>query len=227
MKYLTSIIRMADPRKAFRQGRRRAGNHSHIHPFVLLLLLPVMMLSFCAVQAESEADRFNSGQMEKEEYFRKVMIMPDMPDLLNISTWLECGKYQIHLISQPVLTPSTTNIKASGEKKFLIIRVGIKNTSDEPVYWLDPGSFHAQEYFLNILGQSYELYTPMSAKVAGSFTLPPFFSPIQPGAELSTVIVFEVCGDVDGWILTFSPYTRDEDGPEDSVSFTLPKVTRQ
>ena len=170
---------------------------------------------------------FGSAGAESEKEYRLTMEMPDMPALLNVGTTLECGSLSFRLMGQPVVTPSTTGLKATEDNSFLIIRAGIKNNSDEPLFWMDPDSFHAQEYYLNVLGRNYGLNTPMSAKVAGSFSVPPFFSPIRPGTELSTILVFEVCGDADGWIFTFSPYTREKTGPADTVSFTLPKVTRQ
>jgi len=185
---------------------------------LIICLIVILLCSFGAVSADM-------GITETD--YRKQMTQPDIPEVLNVGTYLDCGDLQIKLMGQPVVSVSTTGLKASGDKSFLVIRAAIKNNSDKPVKWLDPQSFHAQEYYLNIIGRSYDLSSYMSAKAAASFSLPAFFSIIQPGAELSTVIAFEVYGNVDGWVITFSPFTREAAGPDTSVSFTLPKVTRQ
>ncbi len=185
---------------------------------ITICLIVILLCSFGAASADrgiSETD------------YRKQMSNPDLPEVLNVGKYLDCGDLQIKLMAQPVVSVSATGLKASGDRSFLVTRIAIKNNSDEPVKWLTPQSFHAQEYYLNIIGHTYDLSSYMSAKVAASFSLPAFFTIIQPGAELSTVMVFEVYGDVDGWIITFSPFTREADGPEESVSFTLPKAVRQ
>lgn len=162
-----------------------------------------------------------------ETAYRAQMEMPDIPEVLNPNVWQDCGPFQIKLTGQPLVTKSTASLMPSGDKSWLVQRVSIKNNSEEPVVWLDPQSFHVQEYFLNIVGRTYDLNSYMSAKAAGSYNLPAFFTIIQPGAELSTLVAFEVYGDVDGWVMTFSPFTREAGGPAESVSFTLPKATRQ
>lgn len=162
-----------------------------------------------------------------ETEYRTNMGLPDIPEVLNVNTWLECGAFQIRLGGQPLLTKTSSGLKASGDKSFLIVRLGIKNMSEEPVVWLDPQSFNVKEYYINLTGRTYKLNSYMSAKAAQSYNLPAYFTPIQPGAELSTFAVFEVYGEVDGWVLTFSPFTRDMSEADSSIEFTLPKVTRQ
>ena len=168
-----------------------------------------------------------ADQAITETEYRKQMVMPEMPEVLNVNTWLDCGDYQIRLGAQPLVTKTTSTLPASGDKSWLIVRVGIKNVTEEPIVWLDPESFHVEEYYLNLIGATYGLNSYMSAKAAGSYNIPPFYTIIQPGAELSTFAVFEVYSEVDGWVMTFSPFTRDAEGPTESVSFTLPKATRQ
>ena len=168
-----------------------------------------------------------ADQALTENQYRSQMVMPDMPEVLNPNIWLDCGELQLRLMGQPLVTKSTSSLVASGDKSWLVQRIGIKNNGEEPIVWLDPQSFQVEEYYLNLLGRTYPLNSYMSAKGSGSYSLPPFYTIIQPGAELSTVIAFEVYGDVDGWIMTFSPFTREMDGPAESVSFTLPKATRQ
>ncbi len=185
---------------------------------IIFILLFIVLCSINTVYADKALS---------EKDYRSQMVMPDMPAVLNVGSTLDCGDYQIKLGGQPLVTKTSSKLLASGDKSWLIVRIGIKNITEEPIVWLDPESFHVEEYYLNILGRTYNMNSYMSAKAAGSYNLPPFYTVIQPGAELSTFVAFEVYGDVDGWIMTFSPFMRDEDGPTSSVSFTLPKATRQ
>ena len=185
---------------------------------LFFILIFILLCSFGAAAAD---------MAQTENQYRSEMVMPDMPEVLNPNTWLDCGDLQLRLMGQPLVTKSISSLMASGDKSWLVQRIGIMNNSEEPVIWLDPQSFRVEEYYLNLLGRTYPLNSYMSAKSAAAYSLPPFYTIIQPGAELSTVIAFEVYGDVDGWIMTFSPFTREMDGPAESFSFTLPDVTRQ
>ncbi len=186
------------------------------------ILFLFLVLALLAVSGNVYADHAVT-----ETEYRNQMDLHNIPEVLNVNSWIDCGNFQIRLMAQPVVTASTTNLKASGNQSFLVVRASIKNLSDSPVSWLEPKSFQVKEYYLDILGGTYTLNHYMSAKTAQSFNLPAFFTQIQPESELSTVLVFEVYGNVDGWVMTFSPFTRDEEKPVESVSFTLPKALRQ
>lgn len=194
--------------------------------FFISVIFILILVSF----SECFAD-----EVWSETEYRRIMDTSQMPGTIYHNTWTDCGEsFQFKIMTQPIVTPSTTGIRATGPLKrstainsFLIVRVGIKNKTDHIVSWLEPKSFSLQEFYLDIPGGTYYLNSYMSAKAADSFNLQVFFSPIQPGGELLTVLVFEVNPDVEGWIMTFSPFTREQDGPESSISFKLPKANRQ
>ena len=162
-----------------------------------------------------------------ETQYRSQMSTEFLPEPLTVNVFSDCGDYQIRILGQPLVTAATSGLNASGDKSFLILRVGIKNMTEEPIIWLDPDSFHVQEYYLDITGQTYDLNYPMSAKAAQAYNIPAFYSIIGPQQELTTMLVFEIYGEVDGWIMTFSPYTREMEGSQNEYSFTLPKFIRQ
>ncbi len=191
--------------------------------FAIAFLLAVVCFGIC----------FADESWSETEY-RRIMDTSKFPAVIYHNTWTDCGDFQFKLMAQPIVTPSTTGIKATGPLKrsttinsFLVLRVGIKNKTDHIVSWLEPKSFTVQEYYLDIPGGTYTLNSSMSGKAADSFNLPIFYSPIQPGGELATVLVFEVYGEVEGWIMTFAPFTREQEGPEHSITFRLPKPNRQ
>lgn len=184
----------------------------------LLVMILILLCTVNSVTADTAVT---------ETEYRTQKGLPDIPDVLNVNTWIDCGDFQIRLGGQPLVTKTSAGLKASGDKSFLIVRLGIKNITEEPIIWLDPQSFSVKEYYMNLLGQTYKLNSYMSAKAAQAYNLPAYFTNIQPGTELSTFAVFEVYAEVDGWVMTFNPFTRDEDKAADSVSFTLPKATRQ
>ena len=184
-------------------------------------ILVIFLILFCMVGSAAAETALT------ETEYRTQTGLPEIPEVLNVNSWLDCGSFQIRLGGQPLVTKTSSGLKASGDKSFLIVRFGIKNISEEPIVWLDPQSFSVQEYYMSLLGQTYKLNSYMSAKAAQAYNLPAFFTVIQPGAELSTCIVFEVYAEVDGWVMTFSPFTRDKNKAADSVAFTLPKATRQ
>ena len=181
--------------------------------FFILLFVPVKKI-------------FASDIMTEKEY-REQMSMDVFPDILNINTYADWEDYQIRIMGQPTVTVSTSSLRAYDDKKFLILRMGIKNISENPIVWLDPKSFHVQEYYLDFFGSTYGLNHIMSAKASQASSLPPFYSVIQPNSELLTVLVFEVYGEVDGWILTFNPFTREDEQSDNAFSFVLPKVLYQ
>ncbi len=184
-------------------------------------ILAIFLILLCMVNSVTAETALT------ETEYRTQAGLPNIPEVLNVNSWLDCGNFQIRLGGQPLVTKTSSGLKASEDKSFLIVRLGIKNISDQPLVWLDPQSFSAQEYYMNLLGQTYKLNSYMSAKAAQAYNLPAFFTVIQPGAELSTCVVFEVYAEVDGWVMTFTPFTRDENKVADSIAFTLPKATRQ
>ena len=186
--------------------------------YCLLITIFVLLFSFGIS---------NADQAMKESEYRTQMSMEAFPETITVNVPTDCGDYQIRVLGQPLVTVSTSGLHAYDDKSYLILRVGIKNNSENPVIWLDPESFQVQEYYLNIYGISYELNHYMSAKAAQAYNLPAYYSVIKPEQELSTMLVFEVYGNVDGWVFTFSPFTREMDEAEDSVSFVLPKFTKQ
>lgn len=167
-----------------------------------------------------------SAQTMTETEYRKT-IAPEFPDVLNVGVYQDCGNFAIKIGSAPIVTKSANKLAANDDLSYLVMRVSIKNLSDRIVSWLSPKSFTLTEYFMDNTFTSYGLNRIMSAKAAAGFSIPAFFAPIQPGAEISTAIAFEVYGDVDGWILTFSPFQRTEEGPETEIRFTLPKAQYQ
>ena len=183
--------------------------------FFALLIVSLSILGTC----------YGDTALTESQY--RSQISPDIfPETLNVNIFADCGDLQIRVMGQPSVSVSTSGIHAYGDKSYLILRVGIKNLSEEPVIWLDPESFHVQEYYLDIFGETYNINPYMSAKAAQGYNLPAFFSVINPQQELLTMLVFEVYGEVDGWIMTFSPFTREFDEAQESITFTLPKAGR-
>ncbi len=186
--------------------------------YILFLLLMVSFAFYGSCHADTALT---------ETQYRNQMSTEVFPETLNINTPINCGNYQIRVLGQPLVTVSTSGIHAYDDKSYLIIRVGIKNLSEEPIVWLDPKSFHVQEYYLDIFGATYDLNYYMSAKAAQAYSIPAFYSVINPQQELLSMLVFEVYGEVDGWILSFSPFTREMNEASESISFVLPKFIRQ
>lgn len=154
-------------------------------------------------------------------------VISNFPEILNVGSILECGDYQIQIMGQPVVTKSSNSIIADLDLKYLIVRIGISNTSDQTKKWLAPNSFTAQETYLNHAYGTYHLDYIMSAKASSGFNLPPFFSSIEPGKMLSTVLVFEIFPEAENWIITFSPSTFTGETSSENVKFLLPKALKQ
>ncbi len=151
----------------------------------------------------------------------------DYPSMLKVGESLDCGKFQIKIIGQPILTKSSNSLIANVDLKFLILRIGILNNSERVEGWLLPGSFKVQETYAGHAYGTYSLDYIMSAKAASGYNLPVFFSDIEPGEMLSTVLVFEVFPEAENWIFTFSPAKFADEISLETVRFLLPNALRQ
>lgn len=160
---------------------------------------------------------------------RELYDFPDednFPPVLNIGEVIECGDYSLRILNQPVLSKSFQAMIASKDLKYLSIRVGITNNSDQTIGWIAPDSFTLQEIFRHQIFGNYKLDYLMSAKAAAGFSWRAFYSPIEPGETLQTLLVFSVFQEVDDWIFHFSPHLLGESS-KDTVQFRLPAVIVQ
>ena len=179
-----------------------------IFPFLLFFLIPVC----------------NADVIPSKEY-----PFPDgseLPPVLNVGVPMECGDYEIRLISQPIITKSMHAIVADDDMKYMILRVGITNNGEETVGWLTPDSFELQEIYRNKLYGKTLLNSLMSARISAGYSLKTFYAGIEPGQMLLTPIVFDVFPEAEGWILTFSPHVFGEEAAE-TIQFRLPKAAIQ
>ncbi|MBQ6343418.1 MAG: hypothetical protein IJI41_09865 [Anaerolineaceae bacterium] len=149
-----------------------------------------------------------------------------LPQLLNVYQSLDCGNYAISITNTPTITKSMNGNVADYDFKYLIVRVGITNKTEETIGWVAPDSFSVQEVFRNRIYGTYPMDYLMSAKAAKGYSQNAFYSPIAPGATLSTMVVFDIFPDAESWILNFSPHVFGEES-ECSVSFMLPKAINQ
>ena len=150
----------------------------------------------------------------------------ELPPVLNVGVPMECGDYKIQLIAQPVISKSMHAIVADDDMKYMILRVGITNNSEETVGWLTPDSFELKEIYRNRLYGKTLLNSLMSARISAGYSLKTFYAAIDPGQMLLTPLVFDVFPEAEGWILTFSPHVFGEEAA-DSVQFRLPKALIQ
>lgn len=183
----------------------------------LLMLLPMLLLLVI------------SGAYAADVVPSKDYPFPDesaLPPILYVGVPMECGKYKIQLISQPVVTKSMQAIVADNDMKYLIARVGITNTGETTTGWLTPDSFVLSEYYRNREYGRTDLNSLMSARIAPGYTIKPFYSALEPGKMMLTALVFDVYPEAEGWILTFAPHVFGEDTGE-SVRFRLPKAVVQ
>lgn len=183
-----------------------------------MIIAAVLLALLC-----SFASAFADTAKTEKEY--RAENAPELPETLNMGTTLDCGDYSIRLMSVPSGTNSIVSINTANSMKYLVLRVGITNHTDHVVSWLDAKSFFVQEYFLDEFHGTYALNHYMSAKAAQSYGLAAYFTAIQPGAELSTVLVFDVYPGADGWVMTFAPFTRSEASAKEEIRFALPKTT--
>ena len=149
-----------------------------------------------------------------------------LPPVLYVGVPAECGDFKIQLISQPVVTKSMHAIVADNDMKYLILRVGITNTGEAITGWLTPDSFELTEYYRNQEYGHNLLNFLMSARIAPGYSLKTFYSPLEPGRMLYTVLVFDVFPEAEGWILDFSPHVFGEEAGE-SLRFRLPGAVAQ
>ena len=150
----------------------------------------------------------------------------DYPPVLNVGEAIECGNYSFRILYQPVFSKSFQAMIASKDLKYLMMRVGITNNSEETVGWISPDSFQIREIFRNQIFGTYKLDYLMSAKAASGFSWKAFYSPIAPGETLQTLLVFSVFQELDDWIVSFSPHMLGEN-PGETVQFRMPKVIVQ
>lgn len=147
----------------------------------------------------------------------------ELPPILYVGVPMECGDYRIQLIAQPVVSKSMHAIVADDDMKYMILRVGITNNSEETVGWLTPDSFELQEFYRNRKYGKTLLNSMMSARISAGYSLKTFYAAIDPGQMLITPLVFDVFPEADGWIMTFSPHVFGEEAL-DSVQFRLPRA---
>ena len=178
----------------------------------------ILLLYQGIITVQGSANRSNISPIE---------VIPNFPEILNVGTTLDCGDYKIQILGQPVVTKSSNSIIADLDLKYLIVRIGITNTSDQTKKWLTPNTFTAQETYLNHAYGIYRLDYIMSAKASSGFNLPAFFSSIESGKMLSTILVFEVFPEAENWIITFSPSTFTGETSFENVKFLLPKALKQ
>ncbi len=151
----------------------------------------------------------------------------NFPEILNVGTKLECGNYEIQLMAQPVVTKSSNTLIADLDLKYLVVRIGITNKSEETIGWLTKESFQVQETYMNHAYGTYGLDMVMSAKASVGYSQPVFYSPVEPGKMMQTTLVFEVFPEAQGWIFTFNPNTLGSEKNNDMVQFQLPKALMQ
>ena len=150
----------------------------------------------------------------------------DLPEILNVGYVLDCGDFSIRLIAQPLITKSMNLIVADQDWKYLVVRVGITNNSEETIGWLAPESFRLHEVYRNRGYGYYPLDYLMSAKASVGFSQKPYYAAISPGQTLQTPLVFSVFPDADSWIFTFSPRVYGS-APQETIQFRLPKALVQ
>lgn len=150
----------------------------------------------------------------------------NLPQLLGTYQPLECGNYAISIINTPTITKSMNGNVADYDFKYLIVRVGITNKTDQTIGWIAPDSFSVQEVFRNRIYGTYPMDYLMSAKAAKGYSQNAFYTSIAPGATLNTMIVFDIFPDAESWIFSFTPHVFGEES-ECSVSFMLPKAINQ
>lgn len=187
---------------------------------IFAALLLSMLFLFLTCMSVSAADAVPSS-----EYI--TLAPSDLPEILNIGTVLENGNYSIQVMGQPVVTKSSNSLIASLDLKYLIVRVGITNNSEEPVGWLTPDSFHVQETYMSHAYGIYSLNTIMSAKASVGYSQPAFYSTIEPGKTMQTTLVFDVFPEAQGWVLIFTPKVLGNEEADTSISFQLPKALFQ
>ena len=149
-----------------------------------------------------------------------------LPEVLDLYKPVECGNYSISLMYLPLVTKSMNSIVGDYDFRYLTLRVAITNNSEETVGWLSPDSFGIKEVYRNRIYGTYKFDPLMSAKGAKGYSMNAFYSPIAPGATLSTMLVFDVFPEADSWIMTFRPHVLGED-PVETVEFTLPAAIFQ
>ena len=151
----------------------------------------------------------------------------ELPEVLNVGMVLEDRNYAIQIKGQPVVTKSSNSLIAALDLKYLIVRVGITNLSEEPVGWLSQDSFHVQETYMGHAYGTYSLNTIMSAKASVGYSQPAFYGTIEPGKTLETTLVFEVFPEAQGWVFEFTPKVLGNAEADASISFQLPKALVQ
>ena len=185
-----------------------------------LILLAAVLLVFMM-----QTGAYAEGIVLKSDYRPAASTV--LPDVLNVGIDLDCGPLAIRLSVPPILTKSGLGIVADSDAKYLVLRVCLTNKSDETISWLTTDSFSIQETYMDQYYGRYKLDAIMSAKIAAGYKLPAFYSPIEPGRMLQTILVFDVFPDIQSWVVTFSPKVFGEAEAEETVLFQLPKALVQ
>lgn len=184
--------------------------------FICFIFLSLFLLRPVSVRAEISSEKDYRPDPNVE-----------LPVLMNVGTSLDCGVLRLRLLANPILTKSSSGVTAEEDLEYLILRLGITNTSDEVVMPLSPESFFATELYHQVRYGEYELDYALSAKTAGSMENAPFFTPIFPGQELQTVIAFSTYPLPGTWLIRFVPIVKGSGPLGDEIEFMLPKPTRQ
>lgn len=168
---------------------------------------------------------FAGDAIPSSRYF--TLTPAELPEVLNVGTILEAGNYAIQIKGQPVVTKSANSLIAYLDMKYLIVRVGITNLSEETIGWLAPDSFHVQETYMGHAYGTYALNTIMSAKSSVGYSQPAFYEEIEAGKTMDTTLVFDVFPEAQGWVFEFTPKMLGNAETEASISFQLPKALVQ
>ena len=185
----------------------------------ILLHIVCFFLLLCpaAVQAD--------GAVTLSEYSRNIH--SELPDVLYAGLTIEDESFRLRLMSAPVLSRSTHQMVADLDMKYLLIRLEITNKGGETVSWLKHESFTVQDTYLGRVYGTFKLDIAASAKTSNTAALDVFYSKIEPGKTLQTVLVFEVYPDVESFIFTFSPQTFYGGSLGSSIQFRLPRALVQ
>ena len=150
----------------------------------------------------------------------------ELPQVLNVGIPLECGRYEIRIMGQPIITKASLGMVADLDLYYLIIRVGLTNIGEQTIGWLTPDSFEIRETYHGRVYGTYKMDPIISAKIAAGFKLPAFYTQIEPGGSIQTTLVFSVYYGAESWILTFAPHVFGDEAAK-TIEFQIPQGLMQ
>lgn len=153
--------------------------------------------------------------------------IPELPEVLNVGIPLDCGAYELQIMGQPIITKSGIGMVADLDMNYLIIRVGLTNKTGKTVGWLTSDSFILQETYNSRIYGTYTMDPIISAKFSAGFKLPAFYTPIEPGKMIQTVIVFSVYSGAQSWVVSFDPHVFGEEASGEPFLFQIPQPLPQ